>query len=722
MLRFNDIADRVLEYDPECDLTLLQRAYVFSAKVHEGQERLSGEPYLVHPLEVAGILAEMRLDAVTIAAGLLHDTVEDTLASVEELRRLFGEEVAFLVEGLTKLSKLEFKSAKERQAENFRKMLIAMSKDIRILLIKLADRLHNMRTLQFVGEDSRRRIAEETEGIYVPLAHRLGIDWVRRELADLSFRALQPEAATELEKKLKGSRKQREKYVEEVIGALSAKLAAAGLVAELRGRTKELASIHHKMETQGVSLDEIYDVIAFRMVLEGGREACYAALGIVHSTWPPVPGRFKDYVALPKPNGYQSLHTTVIGPYGERMEIQIRTQEMHRNAEFGIAAHWKYKDSGGRSARDEAKFDWLRQLMERQQELEDPHEFLDVVKVDLFPDSTFVFTPKGDVINLPKGATPVDFAYGIHSQVGERCQGARVNGKMVPLRHPLRDGDTVEVLTSPSQRPSKDWLEFVVSGKARSKIRHAIRQAENARARELGRTLLDREMRRAGLSLARALERGEIDEVAQQKARGGADDLLAAVGYGKVPPVVVVRALKPDWKPEPEPAREKPARGPKQLLELFRRQPKASSTGIRVDGQGDVMVRFANCCTPLPGDDVIGFVTRGRGVTVHQKDCRLVFHLDPQRRVEVQWDADAQVARRIRMKVTSRDEPGLLAKITKTISAAGINIGAARVTTHQDRTATQSFDLWVTDVRTLASVMKEIERIKGILSVERVRA
>jgi len=722
MLRFNDIADRVLEYDPECDLTLLQRAYVFSAKVHEGQERLSGEPYLVHPLEVAGILAEMRLDAVTIAAGLLHDTVEDTLASVEELRRLFGEEVAFLVEGLTKLSKLEFKSAKERQAENFRKMLIAMSKDIRILLIKLADRLHNMRTLQFVGEDSRRRIAEETEGIYVPLAHRLGIDWVRRELADLAFRALQPEAAVELEKKLKGSRKQREKYVEEVIGALSAKLAAAGLVAELRGRTKELASIHHKMETQGVSLDEIYDVIAFRMVLEGGREACYAALGIVHSTWPPVPGRFKDYVALPKPNGYQSLHTTVIGPYGERMEIQIRTQEMHRNAEYGIAAHWKYKDAGGRNARDEAKFDWLRQLMERQQELEDPHEFLDVVKVDLFPDSTFVFTPKGDVINLPKGATPVDFAYGIHSQVGERCQGARVNGKMVPLRHPLRDGDTVEILTSPSQRPSKDWLEFVVSGKARSKIRHAIRQAENARARELGRTLLDREMRRAGLSLARALERGEIDEVAQQKARGGADDLLAAVGYGKVPPVVVVRALKPDWKPEPEPVREKPARGPKQLLELFRRQPKASSTGIRVDGQGDVMVRFANCCTPLPGDDVIGFVTRGRGVTVHQKDCRLVFHLDPQRRVEVEWDADAQVARRIRMKVTSRDEPGLLAKITKTISAAGINIGAARVTTHQDRTATQSFDLWVTDVRTLASVMKEIERIKGILSVERVRA
>jgi GTP pyrophosphokinase len=600
-------------------------------------------------------------------------------------------------------------------------MLIAMSKDIRILLIKLADRLHNMRTVEFMPEDSRRRVAEETEGIYVPLAHRLGIDWVRRELADLAFRTLHAAAAGELEKKLRGSRKQREKYVEEVIGILSAKLTGAGIRAELRGRPKELASIYHKMEAQGITLDDIYDVIAFRIVLEGGREACYAALGIVHSTWPPVPGRFKDYVALPKPNGYQSLHTTVIGPYGERMEVQLRTQEMHRHAEFGIAAHWKYKDEGGRSQSDDAKFDWLRQLMERQQELEDPHEFLDVVKVDLFPDATFVFTPKGDVINLPKGATPVDFAYAIHSQVGERCQGARVNGKMVPLRHKLRDGDTVEIVTSPSQRPNKDWLDFVVSGKARSKIRHASRLAENARARELGHGLLDREMRRAGLSLARALERGELAEPARIRAKGAVDDLLAAVGYGRIAPATVVRDLKPDWEPEPDAQPQKPARGPK-LLEIFRPRPKSSKTGIRVEGQGDVLVRFGNCCTPLPGDEVVGFVTRGRGVTVHQKDCRVVFHLDPQRRVDVEWESDAQVAHRIKMKVVSRDEPGLLAKITKTISAAGINIGAARVSTHADRTATQSFDLWVADVRTLASVMKEIQRIKGILSVERVRA
>jgi GTP pyrophosphokinase len=647
---------------------------------------------------------------------------------VEELRRLFGDELAFLVEGLTKISKLEFKSAKERQAENFRKMLVAMSKDIRILLIKLADRLHNMRTLEYMSEESRRRIAQETQEIYVPLAHRLGIDWVRRELAELAFRALNPEAAADLERKLKGSRKHRQQYVEEVIGIVSGKLAGAGLSAEVTGRQKELSSVHHKMESQGVSLDEIYDVMAFRVVLEGGRDACYGALGIIHSTWPPVPARFKDYVALPKPNGYQSLHTTVIGPYGERMEVQIRTQDMHRNAEFGIASHWKYKEGGGdRSSREDAKFDWLRQLMERQQELEDPHEFLDVLKVDLFPDAVFVFTPKGDVVNLPKGATPVDFAYAIHSQVGERCSGARVNGKMVPLRQMLRDGDTVEILTSASQRPSKDWLDFAVSGKARSKIRHVIRVAENARACELGRTLLEKEMRRAGLSLPRVLERGELDEVARVRARGGVDDLFAAVGYGKVPAAVVVRALRPDWRPEPEPEvaperAPRPPRAPKLLRDLFRRPPRSSSTGIRVEGQGDVLVRFANCCAPIPGDEVVGFVTRGRGITVHQKDCRVVFHLDKQRRVDVEWDPEAQVARRIRMKVTSRDEPGLLAKITKTISAAGINIGAARVSTHPDRTATQSFDLWVADVRTLDSVMKEIERIKGILSVERVRA
>ena len=719
MLRFNDIADRVLEYDPDCDLALLQRAYVFTAKVHDGQVRHSGEPYLVHPLEVAGILVDMQLDDVTIIAGLLHDTVEDTLTTLDEIKRLFGEEVGFLVEGLTKISKIEFTSAKERQAESFRKMLVAMSKDIRILLIKLVDRLHNMRTLGYMGEEKTHRIAQETLDIYVPLAHRLGINWMKRELEDLAFRTLHPTAAAELEGRLRGRHQERERYIEEVQGILSEKLLAADFRTDISGRLKDLASIHAKMETQSLTLDEIYDVIAFRIVLEGESAAVYAALGLVHSTWPPVPGRFKDYVALPKPNGYQSLHTTVIGPYGERMEIQLRTAEMHQDAELGIAAHWKYKQGHGGEQKDDAKFAWLRQLIERQGELEDPNEFFDAVKVDLFPDEVFVFTPKGDVINLPAGATPVDFAYAIHSEVGAHISGAKVNGKMRPLRYQLSDGDTVEVLTSTAQTPRKDWLEFVVSGKARSRIRHAIRVAENARSRELGRGILERELRRAGFSLSRLLETKGLDEVARKQAGGAVEDLFAKVGYGKIAASAAVRALRPDWK-----ANELPGSRPKQrkLRDLFRREPRPSSTGIRVNGQGDVLIRFGRCCSPLPGDEVIGFVTRGRGVTVHQKDCRVTFELDPERRIDVDWDTDANVSHRIRIRVTCRDAPGLLAEITKSISAEGVNIGAARVTTHPDRTAVQNFDLWITDVRVLNKVMKEIERVKGVVSVERIRS
>jgi GTP pyrophosphokinase len=714
MLRFNDIADRVLEYNPACDLALLQRAYVFSAKVHEGQERLSGEPYLVHPLEVAGLLVDMRVDDQTIAAGLLHDTIEDTLASPEELRRLFGEEVGFLVEGLTKISKIEFTSVRERQAENFRKMLVAMSKDIRILLIKLADRLHNMRTLKYMGEESGRRVAMETLEIYAPLAHRLGIHWMKQELEELAFRTLRPEVAEDLERRLRSKRKARERYIEEVIGVLSAKLTDAGLTAEVTGRLKDLASIHAKMERDGVDLDELYDVIAFRITLDGPEAHVYAALGIVHSTWRPVAGRFKDYVALPKPNGYQSLHTTVIGAYGERMEVQIRTSDMHRAAELGIAAHWKYK-AGRVGAEDSAdsKFAWLRQLLERHREVADPNEFIETVKVDLFPDEVFVFTPRGDVISLPTGSTPIDFAYAIHSEVGDQCAGARVNGRMVPLRHLLADGDTVEVVTNATQKPRKDWLDFVVTGKARSRIRHAIRGEETARSRGLGRELLERELRKVGMSLARVLDGDELQAVAKRHGRGSVDAVLAAIGYGRLHAVDVVRALRgQDERKKPQ----KPAK-----RRLFGRT-KGGGSGIRVSGQRDVLVRFARCCAPLPGDDVVGFVTRGRGVTVHAKDCRKIFEVDPDRRIDVEWEADAEVPRRIRMRVRSRDVPGLLAKVTKTISARGVNIGAARVTTSAEGLAEQTFDVWVTDVGTLNSVMKEIGKIKGVMSVERVRS
>jgi GTP pyrophosphokinase len=712
MLRFNDIADRVLEYNPSCDLSLLQRAYVFSAKVHEGQERLSGEPYLVHPLEVAGILVDMRMDEEAVAAGLLHDTIEDTLATPEELSRLFGEQVAFLVEGLTKIAKIEFTSARERQAESFRKMLLAMSKDIRILLIKLADRLHNMRTLDYVSEDSARRVAQETHDIYVPLAHRLGIHWMMQELEDLSFRALRPEVAADLERRLRTKRKARERYIEEVIGILSARLGDAALDAEVTGRLKDLASIHAKMERYGVDLDELYDVIAFRTILDGPTADAYAALGIVHSIWRPVPGRFKDYVALPKPNGYQSLHTTVIGPYGERMEVQIRTREMHRDAELGIASHWRYKAGRvGTDDPDDRKFAWLRQLLERHQDVDDPNEFIETVKIDLFPDDVFVFTPRGDVIGLPRGATPVDFAYAIHSEVGDACSGAKVNGRMVPLRQALANGDTVEVMTSANQVPRKDWLEFVITGKARSRIRHSIRAEEMDRSRQLGREILDRELRKTGLSLPRLTERGDMATAASRHGRGSAEGLMAAIGYGRIAAADVVRGLRGEAAPEAEVPKRR----------LFRRQRDATA-GIRVSGQSDVLVRFGKCCGPIPGDEIVGFVTRGRGVTVHSKECAKAFELDPARRIEVEWGVDAEVPHRIKIRVRSQDRPGLLATVTKTISSAGVNIGGARVTTSADQLAEQTFDVWVADLATLNAVMKQISRIKGVLSVERLRS
>ncbi len=713
MLRFNDIADRMLEYNPACDLALLQRAYIYSAKVHEGQERLSGEPYLVHPLEVAGILVETRMDEVTVAAGLLHDTIEDTLTSAEELRRLFGESVAYLVEGVTKIAKIEFRSHQERQAENFRKLLVAMSRDIRILLIKLADRLHNMRTLQHMSEESRRRVAQETLDIYAPLAHRLGIQWMQSELEELAFRALHPGAAEELLQKLATKRAQRESYVEEVIGTLGSRLAEAGLRAEVTGRLKELASIHAKMQSQGVTLDDIYDVIAFRVILDGSRDQVYAALGIAHSIWRPVAGRFKDYVALPKPNGYQSLHTTVIGAYGERMEVQIRTSEMHRNAEFGIAAHWVYKQGGAViSEEDQERFGWLRQLLEYHQELEDPHEFLHTVKLDLFPGDVFVFTPQGDVIDLPAGATPVDFAYAIHSQVGARCAGAKVNGAMVPLRHPLHDGDTVEILTSDSQIPRKDWLEFVVSSRARNRIRAAIRARETDRSQELGRELLSRELRRAGLSLERLLEQHALDPLVSAFKRSSIDDLFTALGYGRIPVADVIRRLRGE---EPEAPAKPQRRG------LFRRRAQPSKAGLRVEGQTDVLVRFAHCCSPLPGDEVVGFVTRGRGVSVHASDCRRAFELDPARRIAVEWNEQVQEPRLVKIRVQTLDQQGMLAKVTKSISTAQVNIGAAKITTRPDGTAVHSFDLWVPDLGALNSVMKEIRRVRGVLSADRVR-
>jgi GTP pyrophosphokinase len=546
---------------------------------------------------------------------------------------------------------------------------------------------------------------------------------MKQELEDLSFQALEPEAAEEIEEQLLLSREERERYIEEVIGTISAKLAELDLRCEVKGRVKDVSSIFAKMKSQDLEIEQIYDAIGFRVVIDGRIEDCYAVLGQIHSIWAPVPGRFKDYIALPKPNGYRSLHTTVIGEFGERMEVQIRTAEMHRDAELGIAAHWKYKEGRLDAQHDDSKFDWLRQLVEWQQELSDPHEFLDAVKLDLFPNEVFVFTPTGEVINLAAGATPIDFAFAIHSEVGSHCAGAKVNGRLVPLRQKLKDGDTVEIITSPSQQPRKDWLEFAVSSKARNHIRHAIRQANKERAIALGRDILIRELKRADLSLARVEQDGSLARYIESEFGGKpVEELFAAISYGKVAASALVRKLGGE-QPAAESSSSAKAVVPKRLRRLFKRERRTSGSGVRVSGTSDVLVRFAGCCEPLPGDEIIGFVTRGRGVTVHTRGCVKVFALDPDRRIEVDWDTESETRRAISIRVLTRDEPGMLAKVTNTISAAGINIGSAKVSVNEDtgKFAVQTFELWVQDVNTLNGVMREIRKVRGVRSVERVR-
>jgi GTP pyrophosphokinase len=709
MARINEIVDRVQQNFPGVDTSLLQKSYVYSAKVHQGQLRLSGEPYLTHPLAVAEILAEMRLDPLTVTVGLLHDTVEDTLTSEEELREQFGEEITALVGGLTKISKIEFSSREEQQAENFRKMLLAMSKDIRIILIKLADRLHNMRTLKYMDEDSRRRISQETLDIYAPLAHRLGIYWMKVELEGRAFRELYPEVYREIDRRIQGTKREREQYVDEVRSRMSALLEQQELRAEVTGRLKEVYSFYRKMAEQELEFGEIYDLIAFRVIVDGTSATCYETLGLVHSIWKPVPGRFKDYIAMPKPNGYQSLHTTVIGPFGERMEVQIRTQEMHRVAELGIAAHWKYKEGTEVDSSDEQQFAWLRQLLEWQQQLVDPNEFLETVRVDLFADEVYVFTPGGDVIALPAGATPIDFAYAVHTEVGNHCAGAKVNGQLVPLRNRLSNGDTVEIIQSPHQRPRQEWLDHVVTGRARSRIRHFLKSMEVEHARKLGREILTRDLQRRGHSFAKLTKGGELAAVAKELSYRGLEAMLQAVAYGRLDTRKVIRKLIGEEE-----------RPPTLLEKVFR--PRRMPAGVKVDGVERVLVRFGRCCSPVPGDPVEGFITRGRGVTVHTRDCRKIFHLDPERRVAVTWEGVPGELRSVKVRVVSEDRPGLLAEVSNRISEQGINIGGGRISTSGDNRAVQTFDLAVKDRKHLDTVMKQISKIRGVLTVERVRA
>ncbi len=716
MIRLNDILDTVVSYNPAADLNLIRKAYVYCAKVHQGQTRLSGEPYIIHPLEVAGILAQLKLDVPSIVTGFLHDTIEDTLTTQAELTEMFGSEVSDLVDGVTKISKIHFKTKEENQAENFRKMLLAMAKDIRVILVKLADRLHNMRTLQFQPEPKQRSISRETMDIYAPIANRLGISWVKVELEDLSFRYLNPQMYADLAARIQLKKQEREQYVRETRAIIEDKLKEHGIAGEVSGRSKHLYSIWRKMEKRNVDLDEIYDLTAFRVLVESVKD-CYGVLGVIHSSWKPIPGRFKDYIAMPKGNMYQSLHTTVIGPYGDRIEVQIRTYEMHQVADAGIAAHWKYKEGKGYDEKEVKRFAWLRQLLEWQQELQDSREFMDSVKVELFPEEVYVFTPKGDVKGFPKGSTPIDFAYAVHTDVGHRCVGAKVNGKLVPLKHQLQNGDIVEVITSPHHSPSKDWLKIVNSSRARNKIRAWIKTEERKRSIVLGREICEKEFRRYSLNFQKVQRSGELKKVALELGYSSEEDLQAAVGYGKVSPGQLIGRLIPEEKLKAYQEHKE-----SRIAGVINRLKGKSASAVEVGGMEDIMIRYSKCCNPVPGDDIVGFITRGQGVAIHTADCPFVRDSDPERRIEVTWAKGKSAILPVRLRVLCHDEKGILATMTMAITNAEANIAGAQIKSTVDQRGENIFEINVSDLEHLQRVMNSLMRVKGVIKVERLKS
>ena len=714
--KITDLVEKVQSYYPAADAELMRSAYEFSAKVHQGQKRLSGEPYLIHPLAVADIIAELKLDVPSVVGALLHDTVEDTLTTLDEIKNLFGREIAALVDGVTKLGRANFSSHEEKQAENFRKMLLAMGKDVRVILIKLADRVHNMRTLDHMPREKQIVTAQETLDIYAPLSHRLGIAWIKTELEDLALKHLHPEIYYQLKRNVAKKKSDREKYIDEVIAIITKKLEAEGIEAEVSGRPKHFYSIYHKMESQNLLYDQIYDLVAFRILVDSPRE-CYETLGVVHAQWRPVSGRFKDYIALPKPNMYQSLHTSVIGPYGERVEIQIRTHEMHRVAEEGIAAHWRYKDGEDFRVSDLRRFTWLRQLLEWQENLQDPQEFLHSLKEDLFSTTMYVFTPKGDLLNFPKGATVIDFAYRIHTEVGQRCSGARVNGQLVSLRYILRSGDTVEIITTQQQAPTRDWLKWVKTPRAKSKIRNWLKAQQRERSVGLGRQILEGDLQRYQLDYARLFSEGKVDWLIKELGLKDEEALLASIGYGRLTTRHILAKLLP---PEKLDAGPKKADG--SLQSLFRLVSKERrGLGIRVKGVDDVLVRFALCCHPLPGEHIVGFITRGRGVTVHTVGCPIVLESDPHRKIEVNWEENGQPPRPVKIEVTCVDQPGLLAAISSAITSADANIARAQVRTFSSQRAVNTFEVMIKSSEHLKQVLLNISKVTGVYKAVRGR-
>lgn len=715
MEQLNDILDKVSAYDPDADLDLIRKAYVFSAKAHQGQTRRSGEPYLIHPVGVAYILAEMKLDVPSIVAGMLHDTVEDTLTSLEEIEKNFGEEIRSLVDGVTKLGKIQFTSSEERQAENFRKMIMAMAKDIRVILVKLADRVHNMRTLEFMTEEGQDRIAQETLDIYAPIANRLGIQRLKIELEDLSLKYTNPEIYKSIDEQIKHRKAEQEKYIEEVRKLIRSKMDEQGMPVEIRGRVKHYYSIHRKMEVQNIPFEEVHDIIAFRIIVDSVSQ-CYEALGVLHSMWKPIPGRFKDYIAMPKANNYRSLHTTVIGPHGERVEFQIRTREMNDIAENGIAAHWKYKEKDRIKDIDEGKFKWIRQLLEWHSELSDPAEFLDTVKLDLFADDVYAFTPKGDLRELPRGSTPLDFAYDIHTEIGHNCIGAKVNGKIVPLRYELRSGDTVEILTQKNRHPNKDWLQFVKTSRAKAKIRQYIRLQEREHGLAVGEELFEKECRHWGVNINDVLKEGKLLEFANKKGYKDTEGLFVAVGYGKFSPQNILEYIYgADKRQEARPS------AISKVTAVVKKLAGKKKGMIKVDGFDDFLVHFGKCCNPIPGDPIVGYVTRGRGISIHVINCAKILERDPDRKVAVKWDTAAAGHRIVRIRVVCVDRPGMLIAMTEAITKHGVNISSATVGAKEGQMVVNYFDLEITDISQLRKIVKSLEGVKGVTTASRVK-
>ena len=718
-MKVQDLTDALLEYMPDADVDIILNAYIYSAKAHRGQSRRSGEAYISHPLEVANNLVKLKLDATTVAAGLLHDTIEDTLSTPEEIKELFGEEIFQLVDGVTKISQIHFSSHEESQAENYRKMIFAMAQDIRVVLIKLADRAHNMQTLESLSEERQRRIARETLEIYAPIANRLGIGWMKIELENGSFRYLYPEEYRTIEEKVAKGKEYRDKYVEKVTSRLVKELGEAEIAGKVAGRPKQFFSIHKKMVDQNISFEEVYDLVGVRVLTESLGD-CYSVLGLVHSLWKPIPGKFKDYIAMPKPNMYQSLHTTVIGPRGERVEVQIRSREMHKVCEGGIASHWRYKEKEGENEKSmNQQLLWVRHLLENQKDLKNPKEFLNAFKVNLFPDSVYVFSPGGDVIALPHNATPVDFAFQVHTDVGYSCQSAKVNGKVVPLRYKLRDGDRVEIVTSKDVSPSRDWLTFVKTSKARSRISNYINTEERARSLSLGKELLEQEIREYGLDPTVEMAGEVFEEAAQACGFNSTDSLLTGIGIGKLSTYHVIEKLIPKEKLGGKELRDK------TLIKLKEsQQPESSRNAIKVQCFNEnILIRIGKCCHPLPGEPIVGYITRGRGVTVHHIDCPSVGNIinDSERLVGVEWDTGIKTIYQAHIAIVAGDKPGIMATISQAFAECGINITRANVQQGSHKRAYFDLSIEIQDVEHLNQILEKILQVDGVIYLERIK-